>query len=67
MNDKPPTPKRGAFPTPKDVLDKAPRYKPEQSPADDQPSDETDRAPDRTQPQGDKGGANDKEKDLRQK
>ena len=67
MNDKLPTPKRGAFPTPKEVLDKAPKYTPEHSTADDQQSDETNPSPDRTQPQGDQGGANDKEKDSRQK
>jgi hypothetical protein len=31
MNDKPPTPKRGAFPTPKEVIEKAPRYIPDRS------------------------------------
>ena len=37
MSGKPPVPKRGAFPTPKDVRDKAPPYIPDQdSPKDDQ-------------------------------
>jgi hypothetical protein len=65
MNGKPPTPKRGAFPTPKEVLDKAPRYTPEQ--ADDQQSDEINPSPDRPQSQGDQSDAKDKEKDSRQK
>jgi hypothetical protein len=67
MNGKPPTPKRGAFPTPKDVLDNAPRYTPEHDTADDQQSDKTNLSPDRTQPRGDRGGAKNKEKDSRQK
>ena len=29
MSDKPPVPKRGAIPTPKDVREKAPRYIPD--------------------------------------
>jgi hypothetical protein len=65
MNGKPPTPKRGAFPTPKDVLDKAPRYTPEQ--ADDQQSDDTNPSPDRAQSQGDQSENKDKEKDSRRK
>jgi hypothetical protein len=67
MKDKLPTPKRGAFATPKDVLDKAPKYTPEHSTADDQQSDEANRSADRAQPQGDQGGAKDEEKDTRQK
>jgi hypothetical protein len=48
MNDKPPTPKRGAFPTPKQVLEKAPRYVPEPSNSpDDGRRKETDSPPDR--------------------
>lgn len=66
MNGKPLTPKRGAFPTPKDVFDKAPRYTPEPGTSDDQPSDETNRSPDPPQPQGDPGGTKDREKDSRQ-
>jgi hypothetical protein len=67
MNGKPPTPKRGAFPTPKDVFDEAPRYIPEGDTADDRQTGETNRSPDRKQPQDDQGGATDKEKDSRQK
>ena len=29
MSDKPPAPKRGAIPTPKDVREKAPKYTPD--------------------------------------
>ena len=39
MNGKLPTPKRGAFPTPKDVRDKAPPYIPDDGPADDRQDD----------------------------
>jgi hypothetical protein len=65
MNGKPLTPKRGAFPTPKDVLDKAPRYTPE--PADDQQSDETNPSPDRAQSHDDQSEDKDHEKDSRRK
>jgi hypothetical protein len=67
VNGNPPTPKRGALPAPKDVLDKAPRYTPERSTAGDQQSDEPKRSPDQTQPQGDPGGVPRTKKDLRQK
>jgi hypothetical protein len=67
MNGKPLTPKRGAFPTPKDVLDEAPRYIPEGGTVDDEQTHETNRSPDRKQPQHDQGGATEKEKDSRQK
>ena len=67
MNDKPRTPKRGALPTPKDVLDKARRYIPEDSTADDERSDATNRSQDHAQPSDDRGDAKDKEKDSTQK
>ena len=53
MNDKPPTPKRGAFPTPKKVIDKAPRYVPEPSSStDDERRKQRDSSPDRQQGDG---------------
>lgn len=67
MNGKPLTPKRGAFPTPKDVLDEAPRYIPEGGTVDDQQTDETNRSPPAKQSQGDQRGDKDEEKDSRQK
>jgi hypothetical protein len=48
MSDKPPAPKRGAFPTPKDVREKAPKYTPDG--AKNQP-------PERTQLDGDQNDA----------
>ena len=50
MSDKPPAPKRGAFPTPKDVREKAPQYIPE---------DAKNRSPERTQLDGDPNDAKD--------
>ena len=52
MSDKPPIPKRGAFPSPKDVRDKAPRYVPD---------DAKTRPPDRTQLEGDHRDAKDED------
>jgi hypothetical protein len=47
MMTKPPTPKRGAFPTPKEVLDEAPRYNPDASDStDDRKEEETDSSSD---------------------
>jgi hypothetical protein len=48
----PPVPKRGAFPTPKDVRDKAPPYIPD---------DAKNRPPDRTQLEGDRHDAKDQD------
>jgi len=62
MNGKPPTPKRGAFPTPKDVRDKAPPYIPDHGAVDEQQDDPKNRSPDRTQLQDDQN-----EKDTKQK
>jgi hypothetical protein len=50
MSSKPPDPKRGAFPTPKDVREKAPRYTPD---------DVKNRSRERTQLNGDRNDAND--------
>ena len=50
MSDKPPAPKRGALPTPKDVREKAPRYTPD---------DAKNRSRERTQPNGDQNDADD--------
>ncbi len=61
MNGKLPTPKRGAFPTPKDVRDKAPPYVPDPDTADDRQDDATHHPPSRTQPQGNQGGADDED------
>ena len=49
MSGQPPTPKRGAFPTPKDVREKTPPYVPDHDAVDDQQDDATNRSPDRTQ------------------
>jgi len=58
MNDKPPTPKRGAFPTPKKVIDKAPRYVPERSSSTgDGGGEQTTSAPDRRQDDDDTNDA----------
>jgi len=51
MSDKPPVPKRGAFPTPKDVREKAPKYIPD---------DDKNSPADRTQLEGAHCDANDK-------
>jgi len=65
MNDKPPAPKRGALPTPKAVIDKAPRYNPDQShPTDNESGDQTSCPPDprrREDDQGDTGTTDEKE------
>jgi hypothetical protein len=50
MSDEPPVPKRGAFPTPKDVREKAPRYIPD---------DTKNRPREHTQLNGDRNDAND--------
>ena len=56
MSDKPPTPKRGAIPTPKDVREKAPRYVPD---------DAKNRPPERTQTDGDQGDAGNENTDRK--
>jgi hypothetical protein len=61
MSNKPLVPKRGAFPTPKDVRDKAPKYIPDNDAATDQP-DKANRSPDCTQPQADRRDTNDTDK-----
>jgi hypothetical protein len=53
MSGKPPVPKRGAFPTPKDVRDKTPPYIPDQDATDDQ-RDEKNLSPDPAQPEDDR-------------
>ena len=58
MSDKPLVPKRGAFPTPKDVRDKAPPYIPHD--AADDPQDNATNPPDRTRPQDDQSNAKDR-------
>ena len=50
MSEKPPTPKRGAIPTPKDVREKAPQYVPD---------DTKNRSRERTQLKGDQDDAKD--------
>ena len=50
MSEKPPAPKRGALPTPKDVREKAPRYIPD---------DAKSRSRERTQLSGDQNDADD--------
>jgi hypothetical protein len=64
MNGKLPTPKRGAFPTPKDVRDKAPPYIPDDSPADAR-QDDAHGSPVSPQRQDDQSDR--KDKDSRQK
>jgi|HubBroStandDraft_6_1064221.scaffolds.fasta_scaffold890735_2 hypothetical protein len=64
MNSKLPTPKRGAFPTPKDVRDKAPPYIPDDGPADDR-QDDAHGSPDSPQLQDDQTDS--KDKDSKQK
>lgn len=56
MSDKPPAPKRGAFPTPKDVREKAPKYVPD---------DAKNRPQDRTQLDGDQNDAKDENTDQK--
>ena len=56
MSDKPPAPKRGAFPTPKDVREKAPQYVPD---------DAKNRPQERTQLNGDQDGAGNKNADQK--
>jgi len=56
MSDKPPAPKRGAIPTPKDVREKAPRYVPD---------DAKTRPPERTQLDGDQDGAGNENTDQK--
>jgi hypothetical protein len=63
MSNPPRTPKRGAWPTPKDVLDKAPRYVPK----DDEHSDVGNPPQEDAPPQGDARQPKDKEKDSKQK
>jgi len=56
VSDKPPTPKRGAFPTPKEVIDKASRYVPEPSNStDDGKGEQTNSLPDRRRSEDDHG------------
>jgi len=54
MSGKPPVPKRGAFPTPKDVREKAPQYVPDDDAAADQQDDAANRSPDPAQPKDDR-------------
>jgi hypothetical protein len=56
MSDKPPAPKRGAIPTPKDVREKAPRYVPD---------DAKNRQPERTQLDGDQRDAGNNDTDRK--
>jgi hypothetical protein len=57
MNSKPPTPKRGAFPTPKEVRDKAPKYNPDApDAADNQEGKETNSSPDQQRHEDAQGG-----------
>jgi hypothetical protein len=61
MSGKPPGPKRGAFPTPKDVRDKASPYIPDQDAADDQ-QDAKKRPPGTPQPKDDQSDTKDTDK-----
>ncbi len=65
MNGKLPTPKRGAFPTPKDVRDDAPPYVPDQDTANGRQDDAAHHSPSCKQPQGDPDGG--KDEDTRKK
>jgi hypothetical protein len=68
MTSKPPTPKRGAFPTPKEVLDQAPQYIPDapNSP-DDQQGEETDPSSGPRRREDHKGGGKDEAKEPKRK
>jgi hypothetical protein len=61
MSETPPVPKRGAFPTPKEVRDKAPRYIPDDDAAKDQ-HDKADRSPDPAQPEDNRSDTKDTDK-----
>jgi hypothetical protein len=61
MSGKPPVPKRGAFPTPKDVRDKAPPYIPDHDAANDQ-QDAKNRSPDPAQPKDDRSDTKETDK-----
>jgi hypothetical protein len=61
MSGKPSVPKRGAFPTPKEVRDKAPPYIPDHDAADDQQGTKT-RSPDPAQPEEDRSDTKDTDK-----
>jgi hypothetical protein len=61
MSGKPPVPKRGAFPTPKDVRDKTPPFIPDQDAVDDQ-QDAKNRRPGSSQPKDDRNDTKDTDK-----
>jgi hypothetical protein len=68
MMSKPPTPKRGAFPTPKEVLDEAPRYIPDAPDStDDRKEEETHSSPDSRRRKDHQDGAKEEAKEPKRK
>ena len=68
MSDKPRAPKRGAFPTPKDILERATPFIPEASPkTSDQPNGKQSRSPERKEGESADDRASDQENDSKRK